>query len=99
MEGEKATRKIRQSYEEQLAAISNPIEINKFFEEEIANSKIRLDELREEGKEVGETLWRKLGAVWVFCFGAFAGLKVLNLLPIDTIFLQLLSFSFSVILS
>ena len=41
---------------EQLASISNPIEINKFFEEEIANSKIRLDKLREEGKEVGETL-------------------------------------------
>ena len=89
--------RLKQSYEEQLASISNPIEINKFFEEEIANSKIRLDELREEGKTVGETLWRKLGLVWVFSFGAFAGLKVYNLLPIDTIFLQLLSFSFSVI--
>lgn len=99
--GKKAAKeteeRLKQSYEEQLASISNPVEINKFFEEEIANSKIRLDKLREEGKEVGETLWRKLGAVWVFSFGAFAGLKVLNPLPIDTIFLQLLSFSFSVI--
>jgi len=89
--------RLLQSYEGQLASISNPVEINEFFEKEIANSEVRLKVLRKEGKTVGETLWWRLGLVWVFCFGAFAGLKVYNLLPIDTIFLQLLSFSFSVI--
>lgn len=100
--------RLKQSYEEQLAkidnerkkqlaSISNPVEINKIFEEEIANSKARLEDLRKEGKDIGETLWRKLGLVWLFCFGVFALLKYYDHLPIDTIFLQLLSFSFSVI--
>ena len=96
-EAKETEERLKQSHEEQLASISDPAKINKIFEEEIETSKNRLGKLRVEGKNIGENLWWKLVAVWGICFGVFALLKTLNLLPIDTIFLQLLSFSFSVI--
>ena len=95
-EAKETEERLKQSHEEQLASISDPAKINKIFEEEIETSKNRLGKLRVEGKNIGENLWWKLVAVWGICFGVFALLKTLNLLPIDTIFLQLLSFSFSV---